>query len=40
VYALVFLTEADARRALALAQDATGIAEGHERWYVVKDDAS
>jgi hypothetical protein len=40
VYAVVFLTETDARTALTQAEDATGIAEGHERWYVVRDESS
>jgi hypothetical protein len=40
VGALVFTTESDAHRALATAEDATGIAEGHESWYVVKEDIS
>jgi len=40
VYALVFLIYADAERALAESADATGIAEGRERWYVVKDEVN
>jgi hypothetical protein len=36
INALVFLIYADAERALAESADATGIAEGRERWYVVK----
>jgi hypothetical protein len=36
VYALVFLIKADAEHALAESTDATGIAEGRERWYAVK----
>ena len=40
VYALVFLIKADAEHALAESTDATGIAEGRERWYVVKDEVT
>ena len=39
-YALVFLIKADAEHALAESTNATGIAKGRERWYVVKDEAT
>ena len=40
IYALVFLIKADAEHALAESTDATGIAEGRERWYVVRDEVT
>ena len=40
INALVFLIKADAEHALAESTDATGIAEGRERWYVVKDEVT
>jgi hypothetical protein len=40
VRARIFLTESEAKSELAQAEDATGIAEGHERWYVVRDETS
>jgi hypothetical protein len=40
INALVFLSKADAEHALAESTDATGIAEGRERWYVVKDEVT
>jgi hypothetical protein len=40
VCTLVFPAEADAKRALAQVEDAAEIAEGHDRWYVVKYEAN
>jgi hypothetical protein len=40
VYALVFLIKADAEHALVESRDATGIADGRERWYAVKDEVT
>jgi hypothetical protein len=40
VYALVFLIKADAEHALVESTDATGIADGRERWYAVKDEVT
>lgn len=37
VYTLVFLIKADAEHALAESTDATGIADGRERWYASYD---
>jgi hypothetical protein len=38
VCALVFTTKAEAELTVAQAEDATGIAEGRESWYVVRDE--
>jgi hypothetical protein len=40
IYAPFFLIKTDAEHPLAESADATGIAEGRERWYAVTDEVN